>query len=77
MAERTETVPQALIGLSQEQRQAALESEARWRLALEIASAHPGVDGGDVFQALQCLELSPTERLKRARSRGRLRTYAR
>jgi len=41
-------IEQALAGLSQEQRRAALESEARWRLALEIASEH-------VFHALQRL----------------------
>ena len=63
-------IEQALAGLSQEQRRAALESEARWRLALEIASEH-------VFHALQCLEMTPTERLRRARARGRFRAYAR
>lgn len=70
-------IEQALAGLTQQQREAALKSEALWRLALEVAGKHPGIDSGDVFHALQCIELTPAERLRRARTRGRLRAYAR
>src|SRR5450631_1353774 len=63
----------ALAGLSAEQRALALRSEAMWRRAREVASANPGVDVGDIFHALQCLELTPTERLRRGLARGRLR----
>ena len=68
---------EALAGLSAEQRAFALRSEAMWRRAREGASGNPGVDAGDIFHALLCLELTPTERLRRGLARGRLRAYAR
>lgn len=64
-------------GLTEEQRAWALRSEAMWRRAHELASEEPGVDVGDVYHALQCLDLTPTERLRRGLARGNLRAYAR
>jgi hypothetical protein len=64
-------------GLTDAQRAWALHSESLWRRAHDIAGAHPGIDPGDVYHALRCLELSPTERLRRGLSRGRLRANAR
>jgi hypothetical protein len=64
---------EALSGLSEEQRAWALHSEALWRRAHEIARSSPGIDAGDVYHALRCLELSPSERLRRGLGRGRLR----
>jgi hypothetical protein len=63
--------------LTDEQRATAQRSEARWARAYEIARAHPGIDAGDVYHALRCLELTPAHRLRQALSRGRLRAYAR
>jgi hypothetical protein len=60
-----------------EQRAWALRSEALWRRAHEIVRAHPDVDAGDVYHALRCLELTPSERLRRGLSRGTLRPDAR
>jgi hypothetical protein len=67
----------ASAGLTEEQCAWALRSEAMWRRAHEIASEEPGVDVGDVYHALQCLDLTPTERLRRGLARGNLRAYAR
>lgn len=66
-----------LSQLTEAQRAWALRSEALWRRAHEVARANPGVDAGDVYHALRCLELSPEDRLRRGFSRGRLRAYAR
>jgi hypothetical protein len=60
-----------------EERQWALHSEALWARAYRIAATHPGVDAGDIYHALRCLELAPAERLRQGLSRGRLRAYAR
>lgn len=66
-----------LDALSPEQQEWARHSESLWRRAHLVAAAHPGVDPGDVYHALRCLELTPAERLRRGLGRGRLRTYAR
>lgn len=55
----------------------AAHSEQLWRRAHAIAAAAPDIDAGDVYHALRCLELTPTERLRLGLSRGRLRAYAR
>jgi len=54
-----------------------LRSEAMWRRAHEIVGDEAGIDVGDVYHALQCLDLTPIERLRRGLGRGRLRLYAR
>jgi hypothetical protein len=57
-----------------------VEAEARhalWNRAAEMASMNPGIDAGDVFHALKCLQLSPSERLRLSFQRGRLRAHAR
>src|SRR5687767_4613649 len=64
-------------GLTDDQRAWAAQSDALWRRAHAIAAAHVGTDAGDVYHALRCLELSPTERLRQGLSRGRLRADAR
>jgi hypothetical protein len=64
-------------GLTEDERAWALRSEALWRKAHRIAARHPGMDPGDVYHALRCLQLTPSERLRNALSRGRLRTDAR
>ncbi|NQW04011.1 MAG: hypothetical protein HQ485_08285 [Acidobacteria bacterium] len=66
-----------LDALTPTQRAWADTSERLWRRAYAIAGAHPDVDAGDAYHALRCLQLSPTERLQRGLSRGKLRTYAR
>jgi hypothetical protein len=63
--------------MTAEEREWARRSEALWRAAHQIAERHPGVDAGDVYHALRCLELTPAERLRRGLSRGRLRAHAR
>jgi hypothetical protein len=60
-------------GLTDDQRAWVAHSESLWRRAHEIAATHAGIDAGDVYHALRCLELSPTERLRQGLSRGRLR----
>jgi hypothetical protein len=66
-----------LADLTEAERAWALHSEQLWAQAHRIADAQPGIDAGDVYHTLRCLELSPSERLARGLSRGRLRTYAR
>ena len=63
--------------LTPEQQEWARHSESLWQRAHQVAAAHPGVDPGDVYHALRCLELTPAERLRRGLSRGRLRIHAR
>jgi hypothetical protein len=70
-------VEDALSDLTESERTLAHHSERRWQRARAIAHAHPGVDAGDVYHALQSLELDPAERLRRGLARGRLRAYAR
>jgi hypothetical protein len=76
-ADRKDGREEALRGLTEAQRAWALHSEALWRRAHELARSSPGVDPGDVYHALRCLELSPQERLRRGLARGRLRAEPR
>jgi hypothetical protein len=62
---------------TEEQRAWALHSETLWARAHELARAHPEIDPGDVYHALRCLDLEPSDRLRQGLSRGRLRVYAR
>ena len=57
--------------LTNEQREWVVESEALWREAHAIAAANPGLDAGDVYHSLRCLELSPSQRLGRGLNRVR------
>ena len=52
-------------------------SESLWRTAHELARLHPEHDPSDLYHALRCLELTPSERLRAGLQRGQLRTYAR
>jgi hypothetical protein len=70
------TTPERLDGLTPDQQAWAERSERLWQRAHRIAS-EAGVDAGDVYHALRCLELTPTERLRQGLGRGRLRAYAR
>ena len=68
---------EAFRDLSDPERAIARHSESLWRQAHQIARDSPGVDPGDVYHALRCLEIEPAERLRRGLSRGRLRAHAR
>jgi len=63
----------ALNDLTPTERAWAQQPERRWQRAHAIANRHPECDPGDVFHALRCLELSPSERLAAGLQRGRLR----
>jgi hypothetical protein len=63
--------------LTPEQQAWVYHSEELWRRARMLANEHPGHDVSDFYHALRCLELSPAERLRAGRQRGRLRAYAR
>lgn len=67
----------ALVGLTAEQQAWARHSEALWQQAHALAREHPEHDPSDLYHALRCLELTPTERLRTGLQRGRLRAYAR
>ncbi|HQX83002.1 MAG TPA: hypothetical protein PKW63_14650, partial [Vicinamibacterales bacterium] len=58
------SAPRVLDGLTESERAWALESEALWRQAHELAAAHPSHDASDLYHALRCLRLSPSERLR-------------
>jgi hypothetical protein len=66
-----------LASLTDEQRTWIVHSESLWRIAHAIVTERRELDAGDVYHALRCLELSPTERLARGLSRGRLGTHGR
>jgi hypothetical protein len=66
-----------LEGLTDEQRTWVSQSETLWKRAHQLARAHPESDPSDLYHALRCLELTPTERLRAALQRGRLRADAR
>jgi len=66
-----------LAHLTEAERAWARHSEELWAQARSIAAACPNIDAGDVYHSLRCLELSPSERLARGLSRGRLCAYAR
>jgi hypothetical protein len=67
----------ALAALTPEQRAWVETSERLWSTAHQIGKRHPGVDASDLYHALRCLQLTPSQRLSRALSRGRLRAHAR
>ena len=68
---------QSLLALLTPDQQAWLDhSAALWSEAHVIAAANPGVDPGDVYQALRSLELAPAERLRRGLTRVRHRPDA-
>jgi hypothetical protein len=48
--------------LADDQRAWLVHSEALWRQAHRIAAEYPGMDPGDVYHALRCLELPPAAR---------------
>ena len=64
-----------LDNLTDQQRDWVLHSEALWREAHSIAAANPGIDAGDVYHALRCLELPPARRLGRGLTRVRTRPH--
>ena len=61
--------------LADDQRAWLVHSETLWRKAHRIAAEHPGMDPGDVYHALRCLELPPAERLRRGLTRVRRRPH--
>jgi hypothetical protein len=63
-------------GQTDEQLDWLLHSAALWREAHSIAAANPGVDVGDVYHSLRCLELSPSQRLGRGLTRVRRHPHA-
>ena len=64
-------------GLTPDQATWAEHSESLWRRAHAIARVNPDSDVSDLYHALRCLELTPTERLAAGLRRGRLRAHAR
>lgn len=67
----------ALSGLTEAQQAWAVRSEAMWRRAHAVVSQHPELDPSDVYHALRCLQLTPSQRLAAGLRRGRLRAHAR
>jgi hypothetical protein len=67
----------SLDGLTDAQRAWVSQSAALWERAHQVAHAHPEHDASDLYHAIRCLELTPTERLRAALQRGRLRADAR
>lgn len=63
--------------LSDDQRAWLVHSEILWREAHRVTAEHPGMDPGDVYHALRCLELPPAERLHRGLTRVRRRPHTR
>ena len=61
--------------LMDHQRDGLLHSEALWREAHAIAAVNPRVDPGDVYHALRCVELPPSQRLARGLTRVRNRPH--
>jgi len=64
-----------LENLTDQQRDWVLHTEALWREAHVIAAANPGMDPGDVYHALRCLEFPPAQRLGRGLTRVRNRPH--
>ena len=62
--------------LTDDQRRWLDHSQALWKEAHDIAGHHAGMDPGDVYHALRCLELPPAERLRRGLTRVRRRPHA-
>lgn len=61
--------------LTDDQRAWLVRSESLWRAAHRIAAEYPGMDKGDVYHALRCLERPPAERLRRGLTRVRRRPH--
>lgn len=61
----------ALDHLTTEQRARVIEDEKLWRLAHELATAHPGVDAGGIYHVLRNLKKAPADRLRAALDHGR------
>lgn len=70
----SEDVPE-IPKLTDEQRDWLLHSESLWREAHAIAASNSGVDAGDVYHALRCLEYPPAQRLSRGLTRVRNRPH--
>ena len=69
--------PTDIEHLTEDERAWVLHSEALWREAHAIARATAGVDPGDIYHALRCLELPPAARLRRGLTRVRHRPHTR
>ena len=79
VAHPSSSEPKSAVGvdaLTPAERAWAEQSERRWRRAHAIAARHPESDPSDIYHALRCLELTPTERLAAGLQRGRLRSHA-
>ncbi|MDP2321746.1 MAG: hypothetical protein Q8O42_20705 [Acidobacteriota bacterium] len=63
--------------LTPDQQQWLMRSEGLWRRAHAIAQQYPESDVSDLYHALRCLQLNPTQRLAAALQRGRLRAHHR
>jgi hypothetical protein len=70
-------IDSGLEDLTPEQRAWAINDRRRWMRAHELAVAHPGMDIGDLYQALISLEKTPSERLEESLRRANLSAYAR
>ncbi len=64
-------------GLTPLQEQWARRSEDLWRRAHAIVRRHPDADVSDLYHALRCLQLTPSQRLAAGLRRGRLRAHTR
>ncbi|MBY0492834.1 MAG: hypothetical protein K2Y23_01345 [Cyanobacteria bacterium] len=65
----------ALHGLTRDQREWAIASERLWQRAHAIARRAPQDDVSDLYHALRCLALTPSQRLAAGLQRGRLRAH--
>ena len=63
--------------LTEEEQAWVRHREALWREAHAIAAVNVGLDPGDLYHALRCLDLSPTEHLRRGLTRVRDRSHLR
>ena len=63
-------------GLSNQQRAWVEHDERLWERANEIVASRPELDVQGVYHVLRNLERSPSERLRRALSFGRLRAQS-
>jgi hypothetical protein len=66
-----------LTSLSPEEHAWVIANEARWRRAYAIVQRNPGLDPGDVYHVLCTYHETPTERVRRSLSHGRLRATSR
>lgn len=76
MSDELSPVTEATRPLSERERAWLVQSEAVWREAHAIAAVNPGVDPGDIYHALRCLEVPPAERLRRGLTRVRHRPHS-